>query len=530
MSSRDMALVAAAVLVGLALRLYFYVGLIANDDLTHIFNAHRMFIGGGDYGGENVRLPGGLNARRLGVNVPLGLAMRIFGVHEWSLVLVPLVFSLAGIVIVSALLYVLAGRAAGVLAAWLWACLPADVYSATMVLQDSIFATVFAAGLLALAASERIGRWRGVQALLAGAAFAYLVYVKEVACLLVVPLAIWGAWTLWRARGRDSRVLCLTGGLLAVHAAMAAYFWTQMHEPLGFWTRTWAAYTNFAHTMPAPVSMSLRWLYGHLFKEWAFGRGILVFLLFLVGLLLDKRAPLRGLLLLLLVTQAIVLVEAARGGSQARYLLQITVPFIVITVLGLHSLLNRLRAPWPQRLAAPAAILLVLATAGSLRRNHQEWLEPGPGIRQAFNYLSACAAADDRIHMLGRSAAVTGNTFRVLAGFKQFKGGICNVRSPGDAATGWAVLTWSTYSEPADESWRTIPPNWLELFRAAGPRSEVVAHVFKILPQAPPPFVQVVSGGLTALSSEKKGSEKEEPASLPDSQAAGGAKPDGGRP
>jgi 4-amino-4-deoxy-L-arabinose transferase-like glycosyltransferase len=524
-----MALVAAAVLVGLALRLYFYVGLIANDDLTHIFNAHRLFIGGGDYGGENVRLPGGLNARRLGVNVPLGLAMRIFGVHEWSLVLVPLVFSLAGIVIVAALLHVLVGRAAGVLAAWLWACLPADVYSATMVLQDSIFATVFAAGLLALAASERIGRWRGALALLAGAAFAYLVYVKEVACLLVVPLAIWGAWTLWRARGRDSRVLYLAGGLLAVHAAMAAYFWTQMHEPLGFWTRTWAAYTNFAHTMPASIPMSLRWLHGHLFKEWAFGRGILVFLVFLVGLLLDKRAPLRGLLLLL-VTQAIVLVEAARGGSQARYLLQITVPFIVITVLGLHALLNRLRAPWPQRLAAPAAILLLLATAGSLRRSHQEWLEPGPGIRQAFKYLSACAAADDRIHMLGRSAAVTGNTFRVLAGFRQFKGGICNVRSPGDAATGWAVWTWSAYSEPADESWRTIPPNWLELFRAAGPRSEVVAHVFKILPQAPPPFVQVVTGGLTALSSEKKGSEKEEPASLPDSQAAGGAEAGGGRP
>ena len=530
MSSRDMALVAAALLVGLALRLYFYVGLIANDDLTHIFNAHRMFIGGGDYGGENVRLPGGLSARRLGVNVPLGLSMLIFGVHEWSLVLVPLVFSLAGIVIVSALLYVLAGRAAGVLAAWLWACLPADVYSATMVLQDSIFATVFAASLLALAASERAGRWRGVQALLAGAAFAGLVYVKEVACLLVVPLAIWGAWTLWRARGRDARGLYLAAGMLAVHTALAAYFWTQMHEPLGFWTRTWAAYTNFGHTMPDSFRAARHALHGHLSENWDFGRGSLLFLPCLVGLLVNKQARLRGLLLLLLVTQTVVLVYALRGGAQTRYLLQVSVLFIVITVLGLHSLLARLPAPWPQRLAAPAAILLVLATAGSLRRSHQEWLEPGPGIRQAFNYLSACAAADDRIHMLGRSAAVTGNTFRVLAGFRQFKGGICNVRSPGDAATGWAVLTWSAYSEPADESWRAIPPNWLELFRAAGPRSEVVTHVFKILPQAPPPFVQVVSGGLTALSSEKKGSEKEEPAFLPNSQAAGGAKPDGSRP
>jgi hypothetical protein len=48
MSRRDMVLVAAALLVGLALELHFYVGLIPNDNLRHTASTHRLLIAPGD--------------------------------------------------------------------------------------------------------------------------------------------------------------------------------------------------------------------------------------------------------------------------------------------------------------------------------------------------------------------------------------------------------------------------------------------------------------------------------------------------
>ena len=215
MKRHEIALLSLALLVGLVVRLHFFTGLIASDDLTYAFAAQYMFSSEVERPFEDATA-GAVAVRRIGLNLPLFLSMQVFGVHEWSLALAPLVFSLAGIPIMFGLLRLIAGPAAGLLAAWLWACLPVDVYTATLWLPDNIFATVFAAFLLFLYASERRERARWLLAFAAGLALGYLEYVKEIAWIFFVPLVLWSACTWWKTRRFDWRIVHVGLGFLVV--------------------------------------------------------------------------------------------------------------------------------------------------------------------------------------------------------------------------------------------------------------------------------------------------------------------------
>jgi hypothetical protein len=129
------------VLAGLAVRLWLFSGTIGNDDLRHAYAAH--FLNAPDAQKlAQVTWPDDVPHRRMGVNIPLFTSMRVFGVHDWSLALVPLTFSLMGIVWMFRLLRQLAGPWAGLAGAAMVALLPEDVYLATVWMQDSVFASV----------------------------------------------------------------------------------------------------------------------------------------------------------------------------------------------------------------------------------------------------------------------------------------------------------------------------------------------------------------------------------------------------
>src|SRR5512139_1245989 len=133
---------AVIVLAGLLVRLYFFTGTIGNDDLRHAYDAHLLFPVGAE---KQVLVNYDAIYRRMAVNLPLGLCMQVFGVHEWSLALTPLAFSLAGCVFLYLALRRLAGPAAGLAAAAVWAVLPTQVYQATLWLQDDVFTGTLAA-------------------------------------------------------------------------------------------------------------------------------------------------------------------------------------------------------------------------------------------------------------------------------------------------------------------------------------------------------------------------------------------------
>lgn len=504
MRNHETALLALAVFFGLAIRMYFFTGLIAGDDVTHVFYSHYMFQARAErpYAMEQrydvLSDHASVISRRLGVNVPQGLSVLVFGVHEWSLALVPLVFSLAGIVVMYGVLRVLAGPAAGLLGAWMWACLPVDVYHATVWLQDNIFATVFAVFVLGLAASERADKRRYFYALLAGVALGYLEYVKEVAYMCFAPLGVWAIYSSWKNRRMDWRIVYVLLGFLVMQVLASVYFWWDGAGPLAFWRLTLARYLEvFRHhqaTHPFPGNLVAAWRY--LCNQWVFGYAVVVSPLLVLGALVSKRTPLRGLLGLLLVLQAFIMLEALkRGNWTQRYTLQMTAPFLILTVLGVRALLARLAERWDRRLMPLVSVLLVVATAAALSK---EWQQHGRSraevLRQAYGYLRECAAENERIYT-GHSPNIILSEYDVLAGMMPFKGGLGGLAHAYEARQGWVVISHLDQNPRRGlrQGFRGIAPNWLEVFRAENRGGRYYARVFKILPERPPDLIEVIS-------------------------------------
>jgi hypothetical protein len=503
----EIALLALAILVGLVVRLYFFTGLIASDDLTYALSAHYMFSSPLERPFDD-SVAGGVAVRRIGLNFPLFLATRVFGVHEWSLALGPMVFSLAGIPVIYGVLRIIAGSPAGLLAAWVWACLPVDVYNASLWLPDNIFATVFAGFLLFLVASEHCERARTLLAFAAGLALGYLEYVKEIAYLFMLPLVFWWAYTWWRTRRIDWRPAFVGLGFLAVQVLASAYFWSQGGHPLVFWRLSFLRYAdvmmNFEQRNPFPANLTRA--YEYLCQQWILGYSVLVLPVLLILGLVSRASRMRGRLAMLLLLQAYMVFEGIKLGSWTqRYFLQATPTLILLAILGLRALLARLPPHWDRRVMLLGSLAMVLATAGALRPERQQHGRfRADGLRDAFAYLDATAQPDDPIYLVasnvywdGRAAPFyTLRSLSLLAGFKPFKGGFRDLAEAYDAKSGWVVLTHlegQYLNRPGDVKVWGLAPNWLEVLHAGSERSRrYYARVFKILPEPPPPFVKVV--------------------------------------
>jgi hypothetical protein len=497
-------LLVLAVFAGLAVRLYFFTGMIASDDLTHALHAAHA-CGARSEAEFGVVMAQSVNGRRIGFNLPLALSITAFGVREWALSLVPLLFSLGGVLVAYGLLATLANRQAGLLAAWLWACLPIDVYQATIWLQDNVFATVLALFWWGMAASERAARRKWVYALLAGMALGYLEYVKEIAYLCLAPLAIWAVYSSWKHKCIDWRILFVVVGFVVVQVLAGWYFWWEGSGALAFWRLTLARYLYiYEHLdLPRPFPTNLGMAWGYLTGSWVFGYAIVVFPLLALLALLDRRTPLRFLFLLLTGLQVVIVLEALKLGSWTqRYMLQVSVPFVVFSVLGVRALLRRLPERWDRRLMPVAALALVLATGLSLRK---EWQQHGRDradvVRRAFAYVDACAADDEKIYVdVPRRDVVipyyTKPAFEVLAGCQPFKGGLTGIAHAYDAQDGWVVITHLEQGHMPlrkDPTYRGIAANWLEAFSTEDRNGRCFARVFRILPAEPPPWLRVIA-------------------------------------
>lgn len=500
MKHTEIALLALAVLVGLVIRLYFFTGLIASDDLTYAQSAHRMFQGAGEQARPDVTR-GSVAVRRLGVHLPLFVAMRVFGVHEWSLALGPLVFSLGGIVAAYATLRLLAGPGAGLLAAWLWACLPADVYTATVWLPDNIFASVCMVMIYFLAASEAWPRRQWLAALLAGVALGYLEYVKEAAYVFLLPLLAWGVYPWWRTRRCDWRPVHVLIGFLMVQALASLYFWSQGGHPLVFWEQTFRRYSEVmleqAPLRPFPANVTMGSMY--LFEQWILGYGIVVFPILLIAALLDRSVRLRGRLVLLLALQMYIVLEGWKLGSWTqRYILHATATIIVLSVLGVRALVSRLPPRWERRAMATLSVALVATSAAAMRPERQQHGRfRADVLRQAHAYLANNAGPEDVIYSdMTRKMNYASRALELLSGYQPFKGGFQNIDRAYPAKSGWVLLTHLDNTHPSRRparGFRCLAPHWLEVCRAEDLAGTCYARVFKVLPAEAPSFVEIVA-------------------------------------
>ncbi len=484
MKLHEVAWLGTFLVAGLAVRLYFFGGTFGSDDLYHVQHAHHL-LHGGSLPYEQMSRSESFCYRRMGVNLPLAVVIWLCGTHEWALALVPLSASLLEIALVFVVLRRLAGTTTGLLGAGLCAFLPVDVCFATVWLQDSLFACAFVALLLCLVMSAEGKRGRWAWALSAGLTIAYLQILKESAFLLLVPALLWGAWEAWRTRRMGwEPVLVLSGFVLG--QLLVGVLFLRLQGDLFFYVReTYRAVFELETEIPAQVSRPeiLDILRSMLFQNWLFGFAIALLPATAVLTFLDRRVRYRLLLGLLCVAQIFVLSEAMRWTPQQRYLLQVSVLFVLVTALGIGFVVRRLPAGWCGPGTAAALVGLSATGALALDRNRQQCsslrIEP---IRRAYSYLSDCLADDEVIYV--RSArARGGRTQRVvyqLNGFAEPKGGFADLRDANAERSGWVLVSY------LDERYANrgrpirVRDNWLEVYRWR--RGGCWARVFRILP------------------------------------------------
>jgi hypothetical protein len=177
--------VLAVLLLALALRLFFAAGISGNDDLSVANGAVGIL----DHG---ISLPGGHYGARFGLTLPLALVFRVAGVGVPQLIVLPLLFSVAGVWLAFRLGTKLFDPLAGLFSALALAFYPLDVEFAGLFFPDLIQGVALAASM---ACALEFDRERGAgSAIAAGALWAFAYYVKIDAVVLLFVLLL--AWAL----------------------------------------------------------------------------------------------------------------------------------------------------------------------------------------------------------------------------------------------------------------------------------------------------------------------------------------------
>src|SRR5919202_6270662 len=124
-----MTILLAVTSLALLLRIINVQGFLGGDDAIYIQDARLL--------AQGHFLPGSNQWDvRIGIIAPTALALRLFGLHEWSIVLYPLCLSLLSLPLIYFLGQAFCCRQVGLLAALLQACFPQDIFYATAVYAD----------------------------------------------------------------------------------------------------------------------------------------------------------------------------------------------------------------------------------------------------------------------------------------------------------------------------------------------------------------------------------------------------------
>ena len=209
---------ASLFLLALALRLLCYTGLIGSDDLWYAAFARN--IADGSY-----RLIPHHFDVRYGLLLPAAAMFRLFGVHEWTMVVVPLVASALAVVFTALIALRLAGPVAAWVAGVLMATLPVDVRYASVLVPEPVLQAVVLGGALLFLAAER--RSSVLLAAASGALLAMGYLTKETGAFVAVAFF---AFALLRRQWRLAGAFAT--GVALVLTIEAAWYWSQSGDPL----------------------------------------------------------------------------------------------------------------------------------------------------------------------------------------------------------------------------------------------------------------------------------------------------------
>jgi hypothetical protein len=213
---------ASIVAVWLAVRVVYWNGYYTEDAPGYVTDA--IYAAVGNYHARNH-----VNGLNVGTYLPVAVPIRVLGKSEVALGLWPLACSLLGLLSMAATARLFFGRAYGVLAAFLYAIQPGDVFFSTVVMPDAIQAgwLTFSIFLIALASQKPSGRLSILTAAGAAMGMCHLVRANDVQLLPVgvcAALAVPGVGEgRWREGARDTVRYVL--GWACVIAAEGAAYW-----------------------------------------------------------------------------------------------------------------------------------------------------------------------------------------------------------------------------------------------------------------------------------------------------------------
>jgi 4-amino-4-deoxy-L-arabinose transferase-like glycosyltransferase len=252
MADRGVTVTVLLAVTGLALllRLIIFQGFLGGDDSTYIRDA-RLLAQGHFIPGSNQW------DVRIGIIAPTALALRLFGLHEWNIVLYPLCLSLLSLPLIYFLGQAFCCRQVGVLAALLLACFPQDIFYATSVYPDLPGAFWGALAVLLVYLSREAAPAARRMGLAVGCGLAMAVsYLTWEAYVAFVPICL---LTLWGDRAPDTlRKACV---ILAIPACTVAIeslaYWRLVGNPL-FRLAALHHHTALLHGS-SPLHFLLRW-------------------------------------------------------------------------------------------------------------------------------------------------------------------------------------------------------------------------------------------------------------------------------
>jgi 4-amino-4-deoxy-L-arabinose transferase-like glycosyltransferase len=360
----------ALLVCALALRVVFFVGLMGWDDIEYREASVRLLAGD--------LVPHSLFGLRWGVTLPLAAVLALGGTGERAIAVVPLAYSLVGIVLAFAVGRRLGGVRAGLIAAGVLVVLPLDVLAASDLHAD-LAASVFLAlaAYLALRAESSTAR-APVWLALAGASVALATLTKESSVAFALVLAIWAI----RRRWPGSAVVAVVLGFAAVVLADTGW--------LRAVTGTWLY--RFSPAMTAPHAAHMRmlppshgWMLDYVAmlldpRDGHFGELAGVFYIVLVGTLvaLAARAPAVPDVLVWWATLLVALSVAPLDASLTRPLFMhfprtlhpLLVPFAVTVGLGAAAWRG---APVAPRLVAGAFAIVCAAGLWATHFDARQW-------------------------------------------------------------------------------------------------------------------------------------------------------------
>src|SRR5262249_34001231 len=204
--------------VSITTRLVCFTGLIGSDDLD--YSRYAQQISSGTYHLEKIHF-----AIRYGVLVPVAAAYRLFGVHEWTTVAIPLLFSSSSAPLLAVLVFRLSGISSAWISGLLLATFPLDVRYASILVPEPIQQVVLVIGALIFITA--ISRRSELLAMLAGFILGLGYLIKEPGFFVFLAFDI---FAVLQRRYRVAAALAF--GAFLVAAGELVWYWRQSGDIL----------------------------------------------------------------------------------------------------------------------------------------------------------------------------------------------------------------------------------------------------------------------------------------------------------